>query len=96
MDILEQVQQGRFEIHLDHGGLGPQVNRLVLGMLTSALFLGSTLLLSREVSPLLFAEEKVFGLYRISLLGLMGCAMSILLGLRLMSSIMKSGHLDRD
>lgn len=96
LDILEQVQQGRFEIHLDHGGLGPSVNRLVLGMLTSALFLGSTLMLSRQVTPLLFAENTVFGLHRISLLGLSGCAMSILLGLRLIRSIMKSGHLDRD
>ena len=96
MDILEQVQQGRFEIHLDHGGLGPSVNRLVLGMLTSALFLGSTLMLSREVTPLLFADSTVLGMHRISLLGLTGCAMSILLGLRLIRSIMKSGHLDRD
>lgn len=96
MDIMEQVQQGRFEINLDHGGLGPSVNRLVLGMLTSALFLGSTLMLSREVTPLLFAETTVLGMHRISLLGLFGCAMSVLLGLRLIRSIMKSGHLDRD
>ena len=96
MNILEQVQQGRFEVHLDHRGLGPSVNRLVLGMLTSALFLGSTLMLSREVTPLLFSEVTVLGMHRISLLGLSGCAVSILLGLRLIRSIMKSGHLDRD
>ncbi len=53
-DILEQVQSGKFDVHLDHRGLEPSVNRLVLGMLTSALFLGSTLLLSRRVPPLLF------------------------------------------
>ena len=40
-DILQQVQAGRFDVHLDHRGLEPSVNRLVLGMLTSALFLGS-------------------------------------------------------
>ena len=96
MNILDQVQQGRLEVHLDHRGLGPSVNRLVLGMLTSALFLGSTLMLSREVTPLLFAEVKVLGMHRISLLGLTGCFVSILLGLRLIRSIMKSGHLDRD
>ena len=96
MNILELVQQGRLEIHLEHRGLGPSVNRLVLGMLSSALFLGSTLLLSREVTPLLFAETNVLGMHRISVLGLLGCVTSILLGLRLIRSIMKSGHLDRD
>ena len=96
MEILQQVHEGRFEIHLDHGGLGPSVNRLVLGMLTSALFLGSTLMLSREVTPLLFSNVTVLGMHRISLLGLFGCAVSVLLGLRLIRAIMKSGHLDRD
>ncbi len=33
IDILEQVQTGTFDVHLDHRGLGPSVNRLVLGML---------------------------------------------------------------
>lgn len=96
MDILEQVQQGRVEVHLDHGGLGPSVNRLVLGIMASALFLGSALLLSREVTPLLFEETKVLGMHRISLLGLSGCTVSVLLGLRLIRAIGKSGHLDRD
>ena len=39
VDILEQVQSGKFDVHLDHRGLEPSVNRLVLGMLASALFL---------------------------------------------------------
>ena len=26
-DILEQVQQGKFDVHLDHRGLEPSVNR---------------------------------------------------------------------
>lgn len=34
MQILEQVNAGKFDVHLDHRGLGPSVNRLVLGMLT--------------------------------------------------------------
>lgn len=96
MDILQQVQEGRFDVHLDHRGLGPSVNRLVLGMLASALFLGSTLLLSRQVTPLLFADQPVLGMHKISLLGLCGCAVSVLLGLRLLRAIGKSGHLDRN
>ena len=47
-DVLDQMQSGRFDIHLDHRGLEPSVNRLVLGMLASALFVGASLLLSRN------------------------------------------------
>ncbi len=94
VDILQQVQEGRFDVHLEHRGFGPSVNRLVLGMLASALFLGSTLLLSRQVPPLLFPDSTVLGLNKISLLGLSGCAVSVLLGLRLLRAIGKSGHLD--
>ena len=95
IDILEQVQSGQFDVHLDHRGLGPSVNRLVLGMLASALFLGSALLLSREVPPLLFPEPSVFGLHRLSVFGLSGCTLAVLLGLRLLRAIGKSGHLDQ-
>jgi ubiquinone biosynthesis protein len=94
-EILEQVQAGKFDVHLDHRGLEPSVNRLVLGMLSSALFLGSSVMLSREVPPLLFPENSYFGFHRISILGFTGCAVAIMLGLRLLRAIGKSGHLDR-
>ncbi len=51
-DILQQVDSGKFNVHLDHRGLEPSVNRLVLGMLTSGLFLGSSLLISQNIWPL--------------------------------------------
>ncbi len=95
MDIIKQVQAGDFDVHLDHRGLEPSVNRLVLGMLASALFLGSSLLLSRQVPPVIFQEPTMFGLHKISLLGLSGCMISLLVGLRLLRAIGKSGHLDR-
>ena len=47
-DILQQVESGKFDVHLDHRGLEPSVNRLVLGLLTSSLFLGSSLLISQN------------------------------------------------
>ena len=87
VEILQQVQAGRFDIHLDHRGLEPSVNRLVLGMLASALFLGSALMLSRNVPPLL--------LEHISAPGAAGCTVAIALGLRLWRAIGKSGRLDR-
>jgi ubiquinone biosynthesis protein len=95
LDILEQVQTGTFDVHLDHRGLGPSVNRLVLGMLASALFLGSSLLVSREVPPLLFPVTPFLGFHKLSLFGVAGCAVAVLLGLRLLRAIGKSGHLDQ-
>lgn len=85
-EILTQVQAGRFEIHLQHRSLEPSVNRLVLGMLASALFLGSSWLWSNNVPP------TVWG---VSIFGIAGCTTSFMLGLRLMRAIAKSGHLDQ-
>jgi ubiquinone biosynthesis protein len=95
IDILEQVQTGTFDVHLDHRGLGPSVNRLVLGMLASALFLGSSLLLSQEVPPLLFPQTSFLGLHKLSVFGLTGCSVAVMLALRLLRAIGKSGHLDQ-
>ncbi|MBS0210027.1 MAG: AarF/ABC1/UbiB kinase family protein [Planctomycetes bacterium] len=88
-DMFTQLRAGKFEVHLEHRSLEPSVNRLVYGMLTSALFLGSTLLLSRKLPPVItlpWFEE-------FSLLGALGCATSIFLGLRLLRAIGKSGRL---
>jgi ubiquinone biosynthesis protein len=52
------VQDGKFDVHLDHRGLGPSVNRLVLCLLASALFVGSSFLLSDQVPPLLFYKSE--------------------------------------
>ncbi len=93
--ILEQVQTGRFDVHLDHRRLGPTVNRLVMGLMTSALFLGSALMLSYKVSPLLFPAPGILGIQDMSLLGLVGALASILMGLRLSWAIRKSGNLDK-
>lgn len=105
--ILEQIQSGRFDIHLDHRRLGPTANRLVVGLMTSALFLGSSLMLSYQVPPLLFPSEILqtdgsvlrsvgfLGIHDLSILGLTGAIVSILMGLRLMWAIRKSGNLDQ-
>ena len=95
MDIVEQVRTGKFDVHLDHRGLKPSINRLVMGMLTSAIFLGSSLMLSHKVPPLLFSDSSPLGLHRISIAGLSGVLLSIVLGLRLLWAIRKSGNLDQ-
>ncbi len=83
--ILQQIQNGQFDVHLDHRGLEPSVNRLVLGMLASALFLGSSLMLTRSIWPV----------HGVSIPGVVGCATSLAVGLRLLRAISKSGRLDR-
>ena len=93
-NILEQVQTGRFDVHLDHRRLGPTANRLVLGLMTSAVFLGSSMMLSYKVPPLFFAGKGPLGIQDLSFLGLTGFLVSIMMGLRLMWAIRQSGNLD--
>ncbi len=92
--ILEQIQSGRFDVHLEHRRLGPSVNRLVLGLLTSALFLGSSLMLSFNVPPVLLADGGWLGTKDLSLVGFLGLVVSLMLGFRLVWAIRKSGNLD--
>ena len=94
-NILEQVQTGRFDVHLVHRRLGPTANRMVMGLMTSALFLGSSLMLSYKVPPLFFPNKGPLGIQDLSFLGLTGFMVSILMGLRLTWAIRKSGNLDQ-
>jgi ubiquinone biosynthesis protein len=77
-DILQQLQTGKFDINLQHHGLGHSVNRLVMGMMTCALFLGSSVLWSNKVPPTIAGY---------SVCGVLGCTMSMMLGLRLVWKI---------
>lgn len=94
-NILEQIQSGKFDVHLDHRRLGPSVNRLVLGMITSALFLGSSLMLSYKVPPVWFSEGGPLGFQDLSVLGILGCFASLMIGARLLWAIRSSGNLDQ-
>ena len=83
-DILGQIKRGRFDVHLEHRRLGSTVNRLVLGLLASALFVGSAQLWSRGVPPLI---------HGVSLPGAAGCAVAVGLGFRLLRAIKRSGDI---
>lgn len=85
VDILQQVQHSRFEIHLEHRHLDTGINRLTFGMVTSALFLGSAILLGAKVPP---TVEDV------SVFGALGTGFSFFLALRLLWAIKNSGRLD--
>jgi ubiquinone biosynthesis protein len=84
-EVLKQLQTGKFTVHQEHKGLEPSVNRLVFGMLTSSLFLGSAWMVSNRVVPVL---------WDVSVPGLAGIVGSVALGLRLLWAIRKSGRLD--
>jgi len=80
-ELLKQVQDGQFDVHLEHRRLEPAVNRLVMGMVVSALFLGSSMLLSNKVPPLLYGH---------SILGFTIFLISGFLGLRLIWKIWRN------
>lgn len=83
-DIVNRVRRGSFDVHLEHRRLDSIVNRLVLGMLASALFVGSAALLSNNVRPTLG---------EMSVPGALGCIFAVLLGVMLVRAIRKSGNI---
>ncbi len=95
-NIMEQIQTGRFDVHLQHRRLGATANRLVMGMMTSALFLGSATMLSSEVKPVIYPGTGPLGIHDISVLGLAGMVVSIMMGLRIVLAIRNSGNLDQN
>jgi len=92
LELLDQIESGTFDVHLDHRGLEPSVNRLVLGMLSSALILGSALLLAHKVPPVI--NLSWIGITGLSAWGMMGMVLAFALGLRVWRAISKSGKLE--
>jgi len=92
--LMELVQEGKLDVQLSHRGLSPSINRLVLGLLTSSLLLGSAILMASKVPPLLFMDGGPLGLKDLSLLGVVGFVISTLVAFRILLAINKSGHLD--
>jgi ubiquinone biosynthesis protein len=86
-NMLDSMRAGTLSVHLDHRRLDPVVNRLVMGLLTSSLLLGSSLLWS------LHAEPVVGG---VSLFGAIGYAAACIMALSLLRSIRYSEHAPDD
>ncbi len=95
IDLLRQARRGEVKISLEHQRLGPTMNRMVLGIMASAVFLGSSLMLTSEVPPLLFPNKPVLGIQNLSLLGVIGVVSSISVMMWLLLAINRSGHLTR-
>ncbi|MFO0807189.1 MAG: AarF/ABC1/UbiB kinase family protein [Gemmataceae bacterium] len=77
-DILDRVRDGTFEVKHEHHRLEVTVNRLVAGLLTAALFVGSSQVLSSAVPPLV---------YGISFLGALGSFTAVFMGWRLLRAV---------
>jgi ubiquinone biosynthesis protein len=84
-DALKRVREGTFSVHLDHRHLDPVINRLVLGVMTAALFVSSALLWSMKAPPTIAG---------VSAFGAAGYLIAAYLGWRLLRAIKKSGDIN--
>ncbi len=83
-DIVNRLRRGSFDVHLQHRNLNSIVNRLVLGILSAALYMGSASMLSSKVLPLLWG---------VSVPGAIGCMVAVYLGCVLVMAVRKSGSI---
>ncbi len=83
--LLRQLQRQQMSVQLVHRHLEPSVNRLVFGLMVSALFLGSAVMWAAKAPPLLW-DTPVFGVF--------GCALATVLGFHLFRAIQHSGKLE--
>ncbi len=84
-DLMTFARRQQFAVQLQHQHLEPSVNRLVFGLMTSALFVGSALLWAAKAPPLV---------WDVSVFGALGCLVSAVLGFRLFRAIQHSGKLE--
>jgi len=76
-EIMRRFKDGKLDIHHEHKGIERTVNRLVRGIITAALIMGSSMLWSNKTPPLIY-ETSVFGV--------MGFATAMYLAIRLIRS----------
>lgn len=84
-NVLRMLQRQEMAIQLSHRHLEPSVNRLVFGLMMSALFVGSAMMWAQKAPPLW---------HDISIFGALGCVVSTVLGYHLFRAIQHSGKLE--
>lgn len=84
-DVLDRVRAGTFNVHLDHRHLDPVVNRLVLGVVTAAMLVSSSLLWAMKAPPVW---------HDIPVVGALGYLGGLYLGWRLFRAVRRSGNID--
>lgn len=84
-NVFKMLQRQEMGVQLLHRHLEPSVNRLVFGLMVSALFVGSAMLWAFDAPPRLGGA---------SVFGVIGCTVSAMLGFRLFRAIQHSGRLE--
>jgi ubiquinone biosynthesis protein len=80
-DMISKAQTGRIEVQLEHHHLQTSINRLVLGIITGSMILGSSILWALKAPPTIFD---------VSIMGVLGMMASTLLGARLVRAIFRT------
>ena len=83
--LFRQFSRQEVAVQLVHRHLEPSVNRMVFGLMVSALFLGSAIMWAAKAPPLL---------WEISIFGAVGCLSAVVLGHHLFRAIQNSGRLE--
>jgi ubiquinone biosynthesis protein len=86
--LLEQIEQGRISMTVDHRGLDLLnqtldniTNRITLGIIIGSLIIGSSMIITTGIKPLLFGYPMI---------GILGYLFSAVLGMWLVINIIKS------
>ncbi len=79
--LLRKAETGDLNIGMEHRNLEKSVNRLVMGLIISALFLGSSILWAFKVPPVINGY---------SILGIAGVLIATVLSYKLIKQINKS------
>jgi ubiquinone biosynthesis protein len=83
--VLRMIQRQELGVQLIHRHLEPSVNRVVFGLMVSALFVGCSMLWAFSAPPLIWGT---------SVFGVAGCIVSAFLGYHLFRAIQHSGRLE--
>ncbi|MEN8243688.1 MAG: AarF/ABC1/UbiB kinase family protein [Thermodesulfobacteriota bacterium] len=83
-DLLTRMREGRLDVSIEHRRLEKVVKWMVHGILSAALFMGGSMILSRAIPPLIGG---------ISVIGAGTSLLGLILGYRLVRAMHKSGDL---
>ena len=95
LTLATQLRRGELGVSLNLKRLSPSINRLVLGLMCSAVFLGSSMLLAMQVPPVLASGPTIASSDGVSIPGVLGLFASMAVMGWLMLAIVRSGQLTK-
>ena len=94
--FVDQLRRGEFSMQFKLRRLGPTVNRVVLGLMASSVFLGASILMATGVPPRFWPDQPEHPLHGTSVIGLLAMMASMAVMMWLVLAIHRSGDLTRD